>query len=61
MRSNDKKIILLSYPGEGHSLSKRVNKIDFTKRMIEYFDHYLKGKPAADWIENGVPFLEKDK
>ena len=61
MRFSGKKIILLSYPDEGHSLSKRVNKIDFTKRMIEYFDHYLKGKPTADWIENGVPFLEKDK
>jgi dipeptidyl aminopeptidase/acylaminoacyl peptidase len=61
MRFNDKKIILLSYPGEGHGLSKRVNRMDLTKRMIEYFDHYLKGKPAADWIENGVPFLEKEK
>jgi dipeptidyl aminopeptidase/acylaminoacyl peptidase len=59
MRFNDKKIILLSYPGEGHSLGKRVNRIDFTKRMIEYFDHYLKGKPAPDWITKGVPFLEK--
>jgi dipeptidyl aminopeptidase/acylaminoacyl peptidase len=61
MRFYGKKIIFLSYPGEGHSLSKRVNRMDLTKRMIEYFDHYLKGKPAADWIENGVPFLEKDK
>ena len=60
MRFNGKKIILLSYPGEGHSLEKRVNRIDFTKRMIEYFDHYLKDKPAADWITNGVPFLEKE-
>jgi dipeptidyl aminopeptidase/acylaminoacyl peptidase len=59
MRFYGKKIILLSYPGEGHSLEKRVNRIDFTKRMIEYFDHYLKGKPADDWIKNGVPFLEK--
>jgi dipeptidyl aminopeptidase/acylaminoacyl peptidase len=61
MRFYGKKIIFLSYPGEGHSLSKRVNRMDLTKRMIEYFDHYLKGKPAADWIENGVPFLEKEK
>jgi dipeptidyl aminopeptidase/acylaminoacyl peptidase len=60
MRFYGKKIIFLSYPGEGHSLSKRVNRMDLTKRMIEYFDHYLKGKPAADWITKGVPFLEKE-
>jgi len=59
MRFNDKKIILLSYLDEGHSLEKRVNRIDFTKRVIEFFDHYLKGKPPADWITKGVPFLEK--
>ena len=60
MRFYGKKIIFLSYPGEGHGLAKRVNRIDLTRRMIEYFDHYLKGKPAADWITNGVPFLEKE-
>ena len=60
MRMHGKEIILLSYPGEGHSLEKRVNRIDFTKRTIQFFDHYLKGKPAADWITNGVPFLEKE-
>jgi len=26
---------------------------------MEYFDHYLKGKPAADWIKNGIPFIEE--
>jgi len=26
---------------------------------MEYFDHYLKGKPAAEWIKNGVPFIEE--
>ncbi|MCH8219026.1 MAG: prolyl oligopeptidase family serine peptidase, partial [Planctomycetes bacterium] len=50
MRFNGKNIIMLSYANEGHSLSKRVNKIDLTKRMLEYFDHYLMDRPAADWI-----------
>ncbi len=61
MRFNGKNVILLSYPDEGHGLSKRANKIDFTKRVIEFFDHYLMDKPAPDWITNGVPFLEKEK
>lgn len=61
MRFNGKNIIFLSYANEGHSLSKRVNKRDLTRRMLEYFDHYLMDKPAPDWITKGVPFLEKNK
>ena len=33
---------------------------DYTIRLQQYFDHYLKGAPAPDWMEKGVPFLEKD-
>jgi dipeptidyl aminopeptidase/acylaminoacyl peptidase len=60
MRLHGKKIILLSYPKEGHSLAKRVNRVDFTNRVMEFFDHHLKGKPAPDWITKGVPFLDKE-
>jgi dipeptidyl aminopeptidase/acylaminoacyl peptidase len=60
MRLHGKKIILLSYPKEGHSLEKRVNRIDFTKRVMEFFDYHLKGKPAPDWITKCVPFLDKE-
>lgn len=61
MRFNGKNVILLSYPDEGHGLSKRANKIDLTRRMMQFFDHYLMDKPAADWIADGVPFLQKPK
>jgi len=54
-----KKIILLSYPDEQHHLTKKENQVDFQVRMREFFDHYLKGAPAADWIVKGVPFLKK--
>jgi dipeptidyl aminopeptidase/acylaminoacyl peptidase len=60
MRFNGKNVILLSYPDEGHGLSKRVNRMDLTRRMIEFFDHYLMDKPAPDWITEGIPFLEKE-
>lgn len=60
MRFNDKNIILLSYPNEGHKLTMRSNKMDLTKRTLEFFDHYLKDKPAPAWMVNGVPFLEKE-
>jgi len=29
--------------------------------LQQYFDHYLKGAPAPEWMQKGVPFLEKDK
>ncbi|MDA7951624.1 MAG: prolyl oligopeptidase family serine peptidase [Pirellulaceae bacterium] len=61
LRYNEKNVILLSYPGEGHSLRKRENQLDFQVRMHQFFDHHLKGKAPADWMVRGVPFLNKKK
>jgi len=54
-----KEVIFLSYPGEPHHLAKEENQKDFQKRMKQYFDHYLKGKPMPDWMRNGAPYLKK--
>jgi dipeptidyl aminopeptidase/acylaminoacyl peptidase len=56
-----KEVILLSYPDEPHHLTKEANQKDFQTRMMQYFDHYLRGVPAPDWMKEGVPFLEKGK
>ncbi len=58
-RRNGKQVILLSYPGEPHHLSKRANQIDFQIRMKQFFDHYLKDGPEMDWMKNGVPQVRK--
>lgn len=58
-RRLEKEVILLSYPGEPHHLAREANQKDFQRRMMEYFDHHLRGVDAPDWIENGVPFLRK--
>jgi hypothetical protein len=29
--------------------------------MKEYFDHYLMGAPAPDWMVNGVPRLKMEE
>lgn len=60
LRFNEKPAILLAYPGEGHSLSGLANRRDFTIRYFHFFDHHLRGAPAARWLREGVPFLEKD-
>jgi dipeptidyl aminopeptidase/acylaminoacyl peptidase len=54
-----KQVILLSYPGENHHLAVENNSKDFLRRMKQYFDHYLKGAPAPEWMIKGVPFIQK--
>ncbi|MFO7575641.1 MAG: prolyl oligopeptidase family serine peptidase [Bacteroidales bacterium] len=62
LRFNSKNVILLSYPGEGHHLSKWENQVDFQTRMEQFYDHYLKDKkPAPEWMVKGIPFLKKAK
>lgn len=33
------------------------NQKDYTIRMKEYFDTYLMGAPAPEWLKNGIPRL----
>jgi dipeptidyl aminopeptidase/acylaminoacyl peptidase len=61
LRQLGKEVILLEYVGENHGLSRPVNQRDYATRMTEWFDHHLAGKPAADWIKNGVPRLRMNE
>jgi hypothetical protein len=55
-----KEVIFLSYEGEGHHLARKENQIDFQIRMMQFFDHHLKGAQPGKWMVDGVPFLEKE-
>ncbi len=59
LRYNGKNATLLAYPNEGHGLRGLANRRDLTTRYFDYFDHYLRGKPAAPWMTDGVPYLIK--
>ncbi len=59
MRRLGKDCVFLQYRGEPHHPQKYPNKLDWFKKMKEYFDHYLKGQPGPDWITEGVPYKEK--
>jgi len=59
MRRLEKDCVFLQYRGEPHHLGKYANKLDYSIKMKEYFDFYLKGKPAPDWITKGVPYQGK--
>ncbi|HEX3876555.1 MAG TPA: prolyl oligopeptidase family serine peptidase [Bryobacteraceae bacterium] len=58
LRRLNKPVILLEYKGENHNLRVPKNMKDYTARMREWFDHYLKDKPSPKWMEEGVPWLE---
>jgi dipeptidyl aminopeptidase/acylaminoacyl peptidase len=60
-RRAKKNVVLLVYGGEDHGLRQKANQVDYHRRIMEWFGHYLKGEPAAPWITNGVSFLDKDK
>jgi dipeptidyl aminopeptidase/acylaminoacyl peptidase len=59
LRRLNKPVWMLNYNGQGHGLTQRQDKTDFAIRMMQFFDHYLKGKPAPDWMTKGVPATEK--
>jgi len=61
LRRLGKPVIMLEYVGENHGLARRPNQRDYTVRMMEFFDHYLKGAPAPDWMKNGVPRLKMEE
>ena len=61
LRRMQKPVIMLEYIGENHGLAKRSNQRDYTARMKEFFDHYLMGAPAPDWMVNGVPRLKMEE
>jgi dipeptidyl aminopeptidase/acylaminoacyl peptidase len=58
LRRLGKPVVLLEYPGENHGLARPANQQDYTVRMKEFFDHYLKGAAAPEWLQYGVPRLK---
>ena len=60
-RRAGKQMVLLVYEGENHSFTKKANQIDYHRRILEWFGHYLKGEPAPVWINAGVAFELQDK
>ena len=61
LRRLGKEVYLLNYNGEPHNLAKKAAARDFAMRMFQFFEHHLKEKPAPQWMEKGVPFIDRDK
>jgi dipeptidyl aminopeptidase/acylaminoacyl peptidase len=50
---------LLVYNNEAHNLVQRQNRKDISIREQQFFDYYLKGAKAPQWMVSGVPATEK--
>jgi dipeptidyl aminopeptidase/acylaminoacyl peptidase len=54
LRRLNKKVWMLQYDNGSHSLWGQ-DAVDFTIRITQFFDHYLKGTPAPVWMTRGIP------
>jgi dienelactone hydrolase len=61
LRRLGKPVVMLQYRGENHGLTKAPNQKDYAVRMREFLDHHLRGKPAPDWLKDGVPYLKLEE
>ena len=60
-RRAKKEVVLIEYAGEDHGLRKKANQIDYQRRIFQWFGHYLKDEPAADWITKGETYLTHER
>lgn len=60
-RRAKKDVVLLAYGGEDHGLRKKQNQVDYQRRILEWFGHYLKNDPAPSWITSGTSVLEREQ
>ena len=59
LRRLDKPVWMLNYNGEDHGLTQRKNQKDYTIRMKQFFDHYLKNQLQPEWMLYGISAIEK--
>ena len=56
-----KQVIFLVYNGENHNVARPESQLDYHTRQLEWFNHYLKGEAAPDWMTKGESFLTRQK
>ena len=61
LRRLGREVYLLNYNGQPHNLTNKNAARDFAMRMFQFFEHHLKEKPAPQWMEKGVPFIDREK
>jgi len=55
LRRLGKKAWLLQYDNGDHMTAPGKDAIDYTTRLQQFFDHYLKDAPIPRWMSRGIP------
>ena len=55
LRRLGRKAWLIEYNGEGHGLTERRDRKDWSIRLSQFFGYYLKGEHPPRWMVEGVP------
>jgi dipeptidyl aminopeptidase/acylaminoacyl peptidase len=55
LRRLGKKVWLLQYDQGSHILGVKKDQIDYTIRITQFFDHYLKNNLPPVWMTRGIP------
>lgn len=61
LRRLEKPCWMLNYNGDPHWVMSDENRMDFAKRMQQFFDHYMLGDPMPVWMAKGIPAVDKGK
>lgn len=61
LRRLGKEVYMFNYNGEPHGLRKRQNLKDYAMRLMQFFDYELKGAAKPEWMEKGIPYLQREK
>ena len=61
LRRLGKEVYMFNYNGEPHGIRKRQNQKDYARRLQEFFDYELKGTTKPEWMEKGIPYLQREK
>ena len=59
LRRLHREAYMFSFNGEFHNLRGREQQKYWTVHFDEFFDHFLKGKPAPSWMTMGVDYLHR--
>lgn len=59
MKRLNKEVWLLNYNDDDHNLMQNANRIDLSIRMRQFFDYYLNGQEAPQWLLEGIPAVVK--
>jgi len=50
LRNLQKPVWWLRYDGQGHQVTGKKNQKDYSTKVKQFFDHYLKAEPLPDWM-----------